>query len=95
MRLAPTPNKIERTQQSRRIDVGANVEGRDLESVVDDVEKPLEGVKFPAGVHAEVLGESTELNAAQDRLNTVRHRPPRSRSSCCSRRPSAACGWRR
>jgi CzcA family heavy metal efflux pump len=69
VRLAPTPNKIERTQQSRRIDVGANVEGRDLESVVDDVEKSLEGVEFPPGVHAEVLGESTELNAAQDRLN--------------------------
>jgi len=69
VRLAPTPNKIERTQQSRRIDVGANVEGRDLESVVDDVEKQLEGVKLPAGVHTEALGESTELNAAQDRLN--------------------------
>ena len=26
-------------------------------------------MKFPPGVHAEVLGESTELNAAQDRLN--------------------------
>jgi Cu/Ag efflux pump CusA len=69
VRLAPTPNKIERTQQSRRIDVGANVEGRDLESVVGDVEKVLEDVKFPPEVHAEVLGESTELNAAQDRLN--------------------------
>ena len=68
--LNKSPNKIERTQQSRRIDVGANVEGRDLESVVSDVEKSLEGVKFPTGVHAEVLGESTELNAAQDRLFT-------------------------
>jgi CzcA family heavy metal efflux pump len=68
VRLAKSPNKIERTQQSRRIDVGANVEGRDLASVVEDVEKRLEGVKFPRQVHAEVLGESTELNAAQDRL---------------------------
>lgn len=68
VRLAKSPNKIERTQGSRRIDVGANVEGRDLESVVGDVEGALKDVEFPTGVHAEVIGESTELNAAQDRL---------------------------
>ena len=39
--IAPTPNAIEREQQSRRIDVGANVEGRDLGSVVDEVEERL------------------------------------------------------
>ena len=68
VRVAPTPNNILRERQSRRIDVGANVEGRDLQAVVDDVEDALEGVTFPVGYHAEVLGESTELNAAQDRL---------------------------
>jgi Cu/Ag efflux pump CusA len=68
VRVAPTPNFIKRELQSRRIDVGANVEGRDLASVVDDVEDRLEQIKFPREYHAEVLGESTELNAAQDRL---------------------------
>jgi CzcA family heavy metal efflux pump len=68
VRVAPTPNHIERELQSRRIDVGANVAGRDLASVVDDVEDRVEGVTFPREYHAEVLGESTELNAAQDRL---------------------------
>jgi CzcA family heavy metal efflux pump len=68
VRVAPTPNAIERELQSRRIDVGANVEGRDLQSVVGDVEDAMEDVKFPVGYHADVLGESTELNAAQDRL---------------------------
>ena len=68
VRLAPTPNAIERERQSRRIDVGANVEGRDLASVVDEVEDALEGVTFPRAYHAEVLGESTELNAAAGRL---------------------------
>jgi Cu/Ag efflux pump CusA len=68
VRVAPTPNHIERELQSRRIDVGANVEGRDLAAVVDDVEDAVDGVKFPREYHAEVLGESTELNAAQDRL---------------------------
>jgi CzcA family heavy metal efflux pump len=68
IRLAPTPNAIERELQSRRIDVGANVGGRDLASVVDEVERRLETVRFPRAYHAEVLGASTELNAAQDRL---------------------------
>jgi CzcA family heavy metal efflux pump len=68
VRMAPTPNAIERELQSRRIDVGANVEGRDLAAVVDDVQDRVQGVKFAREYHAEVLGESTELNAAQDRL---------------------------
>ncbi|MDX6534900.1 MAG: hypothetical protein QOF68_2644 [Gaiellales bacterium] len=68
VRVAPTPNSIERERQSRRIDVGANVEGRDLASVVDDVEDVMTGVSFPREYHAEVLGESAELNAAQSRL---------------------------
>jgi CzcA family heavy metal efflux pump len=68
IRLAPTPNAIERELQSRRLDVGANVEGRDLGSVVGEVEKRLAAVKFPREYSAQVLGESTELNAAQDRL---------------------------
>ncbi len=70
IKVAPTPNNIQREDQSRRIDVGANVkEGYDLASVVDQVEDRLEGVEFSQAYHAEVLGESTELNAAQDRLS--------------------------
>ncbi|HKE81381.1 MAG TPA: efflux RND transporter permease subunit [Solirubrobacteraceae bacterium] len=68
VRVAPTPNAVQRELQSRRIDVGANVQGRDLASVVDEVEDRLASVSFPREYHAEVLGESTELNAAQDRL---------------------------
>ena len=68
LRFAPTPNAIERDLQSRRIDVGANVSGRDLGSVMDDVNERLATVEFPRGYSFQVLGESTELNAAQDRL---------------------------
>jgi Cu/Ag efflux pump CusA len=68
VRVAATPNAIERENLSRRIDVGANVEGRDLQSIVEDVEDRLEGVTFPRGYYAEVLGESSELNAARGRL---------------------------
>ena len=68
VRIAPTPNAIERQEQSRRIDVGANVEGRDLGSVVEEVEARLADVEFPREYHAEVLGESTELEAAKKNL---------------------------
>ncbi|MEY2535669.1 MAG: hypothetical protein QOF29_3579, partial [bacterium] len=68
VRVGPTPNAIERELQSRRIDVGANVQGRDLASVVEEVEDRVEQVAFPREYHAEVLGESTELSAAQQRL---------------------------
>ena len=68
VRLASTPNAIERTKQSRRIDVGGNVEGRPLEAVVNDIEQQVDAVNFPLGYHAEVIGESTELDAAEDVL---------------------------
>ncbi len=66
--LGPTPNAIQREQQSRYIDVGANVEGRDLASVMDDIDDRLDSTVLPQGYHFEVLGESTELKAAQGRL---------------------------
>ena len=62
--------------------------GRDLASTVDDVKAQLDEVDFPPGYHAEVLGEATELNAAQNGLLLFgldrggRHLPP------ASRRPS-------
>lgn len=68
VRVAPTPNAIEREHQSRRIDVGGNVDGTDLASVVDEVEDRVDGMQFPREYHAEVLGESNELGAAQQRL---------------------------
>ncbi len=71
VRVAPTPNQIERDQGSRRIDVGANVgDGGDLGAIVNDIQDGLQGVQFPLGVHAEVLGEHAERQAAQQRLLT-------------------------
>src|ERR687890_586283 len=68
VRLAPTPNAIEHTQQLRRIDVGANVEGRDLGSAVSAVEDRIAGVDLPREYTMEVIGESSELAAAQKNL---------------------------
>ncbi|HSR29840.1 MAG TPA: efflux RND transporter permease subunit [Anaerolineae bacterium] len=68
IRIAPVPNVIEREGQSRKIDVSANVRGRDLGSVAKDVETALAGVAFPLEYHAEVIGEFAERQAAQRNL---------------------------
>jgi CzcA family heavy metal efflux pump len=66
--VKPAPNVIKREDFSRRIDVAANVRGRDLGSVVADVERRLQQVKFPLGYYPQMLGEYAERQAAQKRL---------------------------
>jgi CzcA family heavy metal efflux pump len=66
--IEPTPNIIKHEGQSRRIDVLANANGRDVGSVAHDVEQALTKVNFPLGFHAEVLGEYKERQGAQRRL---------------------------
>jgi CzcA family heavy metal efflux pump len=68
VQLAPTPNSITHERLARRIDVDANVEGRDLGAVIADVKAALATVDFPTGYHPELLGEYAERQAAQDRL---------------------------
>ncbi len=68
VRIVPAPNVVEREGQSRKTDVSANVKGRDLGSVAQDVEKALQSVEFPLGYHAEVIGEFAERQAAAQGL---------------------------
>lgn len=68
VRLAPSPNVIKRENFSRRIDVAANVRGRDLGSVAADVAERLKAVKLSLGYHAEMLGEYRERQDAQRRM---------------------------
>jgi Cu/Ag efflux pump CusA len=68
--VQPNPNAIERQGDSRRLDVGAGVEGRDLGSVVSELNARLASVGFQRGYHAEVLGEYKERQTAQSRLLT-------------------------
>jgi CzcA family heavy metal efflux pump len=68
VQVVATPNSITHEQLARRIDVETNVEGRDLGSVIRDIETALSAVDFPFGYHAETLGEFQERQAAQDRL---------------------------
>jgi CzcA family heavy metal efflux pump len=66
--IQPTPNVINREGTSRRIDVGANVEGRDLGAVVRDVEAAIGTIDWPLEYHPELIGEYAERQAASDRL---------------------------
>jgi CzcA family heavy metal efflux pump len=66
--VRPTPNLVERDNNSRRIDVGANVRSRDLGSVAREVERSVKAIQFPRGYDATVLGEYQERQAAQRRL---------------------------
>ena len=66
--IGPAQSVIYRENDSRRIDVSANVRGRDLGAAMADVNSRLEQVQFPLGYHTEVLGEYAERQAAQNRL---------------------------
>jgi CzcA family heavy metal efflux pump len=66
--LQPNPNAIERQGDSRYLDVGAAVSGRDLGAVVNDINKKLAAVHLDRGYHVELLGEYSERQAAQGRL---------------------------
>lgn len=69
VKVVSTPNQILRENGSRRIDVGANVgEGKALGDVASEVQRRLDAIDFPAGYHAQLLGEYKEAKAAQDRL---------------------------
>jgi Cu/Ag efflux pump CusA len=59
---------IKREGSSRRIEVQADVEGGDLASVAQEVEKRLASMKFPLGYHAILQGAYVELQSAQSNL---------------------------
>ncbi|MGQ0685510.1 efflux RND transporter permease subunit [Bradyrhizobium sp.] len=69
--VQPTPNVVKREASSRRIDVQANVKGRDLAAVAQDVQSRLNKLSFPLGYYAVLQGEYQELNAARRRLEIL------------------------
>ncbi len=66
--IVPTPNVIERENLKRKLDVGANVKGRDLGAVMADVNERLAEVEFPHEYHPVVLGEYTERQNATRKI---------------------------
>ena len=63
------PAQISREEGKRRIVVGFNIKGRDVESVVTDIQKELnEKVKLPEGYYYTYGGTFENLQAASKRL---------------------------
>lgn len=64
------PNQIQRDDAKRRIIVGFNVRGRDVESIVEEIQQKIEKeVKFEAGYYPTYGGTFENLNAAKARLS--------------------------
>jgi Cu/Ag efflux pump CusA len=64
-----TPGVIDRNNNSRRIDVSANAASDgELGTLVAKLQEELGEVDFPAGYHAEILGEFAEREAATRQL---------------------------
>jgi Cu/Ag efflux pump CusA len=68
LEIKPTPNHVDHENTYRKIDVTANVSGRDLGSVAGDVEHGVAAISFAQEYHPEVLGEYAERQAASTRL---------------------------
>ena len=68
VRVAPTPNVVQREHLARRMDVDANVRGRPLGAVYADVEAALAKIEFPREYYPVLLGEYTERLAVQQKM---------------------------
>lgn len=69
--IVPTPTLIRHESIAPYVDVVANVSGRDLGSVADEVDDRLEKIKFPLEYHPRLLGEFTERESAEQRIASV------------------------
>jgi Cu/Ag efflux pump CusA len=54
--IVPSPDVIKHEAVSRYIDVGVNVQGRNINSVASDIERAIQGLVLPLEYHAEVKG---------------------------------------
>lgn len=63
------PNQIQREDAKRRIVVGFNVRGRDVQSIVNELQQKVDKqIKFPTGYYITYGGAFENLNAAKQRL---------------------------
>lgn len=64
------PNQIQREDAKRRIIIGFNVRGRDVQSIVNELQQKVENqINFPPGYYATYGGAFENLNAAKQRLS--------------------------
>ncbi|WP_276090861.1 CusA/CzcA family heavy metal efflux RND transporter [Pedobacter sp. JY14-1] len=70
--LVDSPSQIQREDTRRRILVGFNVNGRDVESIVKELqEKVAQDMKLPAGYTVSYGGSFENLNEAKARLSVA------------------------
>ncbi|WP_396167352.1 efflux RND transporter permease subunit [Flavobacterium sp.] len=63
------PNQIQREDAKRRIVVGFNVRGRDVQSIVNELQQKADKqIKYPSGYYTTYGGAFENLNKAKDRL---------------------------
>ena len=68
----PGPMQISRDKASRRIYVGVNVRGRDVQSLVDEIAQRLDQqLQLPVGYHITYGGEFQNLQDARERMAVV------------------------
>jgi len=68
----PGPMQISRDNTYRRVSVGVNVRGRDVQSMVEEVQQRLEAeLKLPDGYFIEYGGSFENLKRAKERLSIV------------------------
>lgn len=63
------PNQIQREDAKRRIVVAFNVRGRDVSSIVTEIQSKLASVKFPSGYYVTYGGQFENLQQARQRLS--------------------------
>jgi len=68
VREVPTPIAIEREAVSRMLDVTADVSGRSVGAVADDIRTALAATSFPLRYHAEVIEDTTSGEIGSGRM---------------------------
>ena len=95
VRVAQTPAVIKRDAVSRYLDVEADVSGRSLGDVANDIEDRLAEPQACRSSTTRRFCRRPRARRSTPAACSRSRSAVRSRSSCCCRRPSAAGAWRR
>jgi len=66
--LVPSPANIEHDAVSRYVDIGADVQGRDVADVAAEIDQALAGINLPLEYHTELLGGYAQQQATERQL---------------------------
>lgn len=71
VRVIASPNVFRHEDISRNIDVGVDVNGRDLDAVASDIKDRIRSLDFPLEYHAALLGDYEDRQAARLRFIAI------------------------